>query len=92
MLRRGKSNLNLITKMLSSRPSQSKPDFSQALDYACEKCNGTLFAVRFLIKKFSALTSPTGEETLNPIQVFSCIGCNHVNQDFLPANEQIAAP
>jgi hypothetical protein len=70
---------------------QAKPDFSQALDYTCDKCGGTAFVAQYLIKKFSALLSPTGEEMLAPIQVFACAKCGHINNDFLPESDQVAA-
>lgn len=59
-------------------------DFDQASDVICDDCNHTSFVVRFYIKRFSALISPTGEETLVPMQVFACSNCGHVNEEFLP--------
>jgi hypothetical protein len=69
---------------------QAKPDFSQALDYTCEQCGNTAFVAQYLIKKFSALLSPTGEEMLAPIQVFGCAKCGHINSDFIPENDQMS--
>ena len=69
---------------------QAKPDFSQALDYTCEKCGGVAFVTQFLIKKFSALLSPTGEEMLAPIQVFACAKCGNINSDFIPESDQVS--
>lgn len=69
---------------------QAKPDFSQALDYVCEQCGNKAFVAQYLIKKFSALLSPTGEEALVPIQVFSCAKCGHINSDFIPENDQVS--
>ena len=34
--------------------------------------------------KVSALVSPTGKETVLPIQLFACAHCNHINEDMLP--------
>lgn len=72
--------------MSSMRPS---PDFTQASDYTCEQCEGKAFVAQYVIKKFSALVSPTGETQLAPIQVFACAKCSHINADFLPENDQI---
>ena len=69
---------------------QAKVDFSQALDYTCEQCGNKAFVAQYLIKKFSALLSPTGEEALVPIQVFSCAKCGHINSDFVPDSEEIS--
>jgi hypothetical protein len=44
-------------------------------------------ACAFLLRKVSALISPTGKETVVPIQVFACDSCNHVNKEFLPIDK-----
>lgn len=64
-------------------------DFSDAETYVCENCGHDHFEVTYLIKKFSALISPTGQEMLTPIQAFSCKECGHINKDFLPENETL---
>ena len=64
-------------------------DFSDAESYVCENCGHDHFEVTYLIKKFSALISPTGQEMLTPIQCFSCRECGHINKDFLPENETL---
>lgn len=64
-------------------------DFSDAETYVCENCGHDHFEVTYLIKKFSALISPTGQEMLTPIQAFSCKQCGHINKDFLPENETL---
>ena len=61
-------------------------DFSLAEDYRCDKCNNDRFIVNYMIKKFSALISPTGNEMLTPMQCFACNQCGHINSDFLPEN------
>ena len=35
----------------------------------------------FRVKKISAIISPTGEETIIPIQVLSCTKCDHIVSD-----------
>jgi hypothetical protein len=64
-------------------------DFSDAETYVCENCGHDHFEVTYLIKKFSALISPTGQEMLTPIQAFACKECGHINKDFLPENETL---
>lgn len=63
--------------------------FSDAVEYVCDKCNHDRFEVTYLIKKFSALLSPTGQEMLTPVQCFSCKSCGHINNDFLPDQETL---
>ena len=55
----------------------------------CENCDHTFFNTTFIIKEVSALASPTGEEMILPVQLFSCASCNHVNESFF---EHVGAP
>ena len=58
-------------------------NINDAEDVNCDKCQGTEFSPVFLIKRISALVSPTGKDVIIPIQVFKCDKCNHVNELFL---------
>jgi uncharacterized Zn finger protein len=77
---------------MQSKPLQQQQqlDFSQAENYKCDKCENDKFVVNYIIKKFSALVSPTGQEMLTPVQAFACTACGHINKDFLPENETIS--
>lgn len=59
-------------------------DFADADNYVCAQCGHDRFKVTYIIKKFSALVSPSGQEMLTPISCFSCEKCDHINEDFLP--------
>ena len=50
----------------------------------CKRCGNYTFNASFVVKKLSALVSPTGKETLVPIQVFTCCACAAI----LPLNEK----
>jgi hypothetical protein len=51
----------------------------EELDSAlCESCGGGYFTPSFIIKKVSALQSPTGQKMMIPIQVFKCNECGEV--------------
>ena len=73
------------------QPKQQQPqvsvDFSQATDIVCDECGHNKFSVVYLLKSFSALISPSGQETVVPVQAFACAECGHVNKDFLPDEE-----
>ena len=69
---------------------QMNVDLSSAMDVACEKCGGTFFREVALIKKISALLSPTGKEAVIPVGTFACASCGHVNAEFDP-NKRLAA-
>jgi len=58
-------------------------DLSNVDNVTCNECKGDHFSPTFLLKKISALMSPTGKETLIPIQVFKCDKCGHINELFL---------
>lgn len=75
------------------QPQQGQPDPNQmqvkvelkdTSDVSCEKCGHKLFTQLMMFKKLSAVMSPTGQESMIPIQVFACNDCGHVNEDFLP--------
>ena len=59
-------------------------NFSQTAALSCEKCDNEVFQPAFLLRKVSALVSPTGKETVVPVQLFACIKCGHVNEDMYP--------
>ncbi len=57
-------------------------------DIVCEKCGCQTFVQAFLFKKLSAVMSPTGRDTLVPLQTYKCSDCGHMNSDFLPKQPQ----
>ena len=54
----------------------------------CEKCGNGLFIQSFFLQKISALVSPTGQESIVPVQVYSCGNCGHINRKLNPTSEQ----
>jgi uncharacterized Zn finger protein len=69
-------------------------DLSNATDVVCESCGNYTFQEVVLMKKVSALVSPTGKEAIVPIPTFSCNACGFINKQFLPVKiaEQSEAP
>jgi len=61
---------------------QMNIDLKNATDVGCEKCENLYFIPVVMIKKISALLSPTGEELKVPIQAFQCTSCKHVEAPF----------
>ena len=51
---------------------QVKIDLSDADTMKCQKCGNSIFIQGYVIKRISAIVSPTGEEVIAPIQVFNC--------------------
>ncbi len=64
-------------------PKQLNIDLSSVDSIVCDNCENDNFSPTFIIKKISPLMSPSGKETLIPLQVFKCEKCNHINELFL---------
>jgi len=62
---------------------QVKVDLSQAETTKCEDCGNYIFIKGSIIKRLSALVSPTGEEALIPIEIYSCGNCGKVPKTML---------
>ena len=58
-------------------------DFDKTTPIKCESCENQGFEQVLLLRKVSALVSPTGKETIVPVAVFACAKCGHINQEFL---------
>lgn len=63
---------------------QLNVDISQAEDITCENCGNYTFNEVMLMKRLSALLSPTGKEAIIPIPTFACNACGFINRRFLP--------
>ena len=61
---------------------QESIDFSKTTEIKCEACGSSTFKQTLLLRKMSALVAPGGQETIIPMQVFSCEKCGHVNKEF----------
>ena len=59
-------------------------DYSQTEAIKCEECDSEVFQPAMVLRRVSALLSPTGKETVLPVQLFSCVKCGHVNKDMYP--------
>ena len=62
---------------------QVQIDLSDADTMKCQKCENSIFIQVYVIKKISAIVSPTGKEVIAPIQVFNCGNCG----EMLPLQE-----
>ena len=72
---------------MNNQQPQMQVDLSQTTAEVCEKCGNDTFVQVYQMRKLSALLSPTGQETMIPIQVFACAKCGHINKGFLPKGE-----
>ena len=62
---------------------QVQVDLKDADTMKCQACGNTVFIQGYVIKKISAIVSPTGKEVIAPIQVFNCGNCG----EMLPLQE-----
>tara|TARA_B100000287_G_C20226141_1_gene620148 strand:- start:367 stop:591 length:225 start_codon:yes stop_codon:yes gene_type:complete len=53
-------------------------DLSDADTMKCQSCENPVFIQGYIIKKISAILSPTGKEVIAPIQVFNCGNCGEM--------------
>ena len=65
------------------QPQQIQVDLSQAETMKCEYCGNYVFIKGTVIKRISALMSPTGQEALAPIEIYSCGNCGKVPKTML---------
>ena len=70
-------------KLLQPAQSEVKVDLKQADTVKCDDCGNYLFITGHVIKRLSPIISPTGQEALIPVQVYSCGNCGKVPKMFL---------
>ena len=69
---------------MSMRPRKPLPkaqvqvDLTDAETMTCMKCDNKIFIQGYVIKKISAIISPTGKEVIAPVQVFNCGNCGEL--------------
>ena len=56
-------------KKLKKPQAQVEVDIRDAETIKCNDCNNYLFITSFVLKRLSAIVSPTGQEALIPVQV-----------------------
>ena len=63
--------------------AQVQVDLTKADTIKCDDCGNYLFITANVIKRISPILSPTGQEALVPVQVYSCGNCGKVPKMFL---------
>ena len=74
--------MTTIKGNFGDNPQQPSIDFSKTSEIKCEVCLNDTFEQTLLLRKLSALVSPTNQETIVPSAVFACGKCGHVNSEF----------
>ncbi len=69
----------MSTKPMKPIPKQQvQVDLGDAETMTCQKCGNSIFIQGYVIKKISAIMSPTGKEVIAPVQVFNCGNCGEI--------------
>jgi hypothetical protein len=81
-------------KGLDGKPAQQTIDVEKLLasstPVACDQCGNQTFQEVVILRKLSAVASPSGKEANVPIPTFACNNCNWVNMSFLPPFMRVA--
>ena len=67
------------------KQKQVEVDLKSAETMKCAQCGNTIFIQGYIIKKISAIMSPTGQEVVAPVQVFNCGNCGTI----LPLSKEL---
>ncbi len=74
-------------KPLGGQPPQQEIDINDTETVVCDECGNATFIQCFFLRRISPLMSPTGQEAMVPIQVYSCGNCGKVPDKFMPNND-----
>lgn len=66
---------------MENQEQQLNIAFKDTQEFACE-CGNDVFLPVFKFRMLSALISPTGKESLIPIQQFQCTSCGNIPSKF----------
>jgi DNA-directed RNA polymerase subunit RPC12/RpoP len=76
----------MSTKPMKPLPTaQVQVDLKDAETMTCQQCDNKIFIQGYVIKRLSAIISPTGQEVIAPVQVFNCGSCG----ELLPLSDEI---
>ena len=70
-------------KPIQQPQQEVQVDLTKADTIKYEDCGNYLFITANVIKRISPILSPTGQEALVPVQVYSCGNCGKVPKMFL---------
>ena len=65
------------------KSTQVAVDLRKAETLKCEHCGNVVFIKGTVLKRLSALVSPTGQEAIVPIEIYSCGNCGEVPKSMM---------
>ena len=69
------------------KPPKKEIHFEDTESIKCDECGNATFIQCFFLRRISPIVSPTGQEAMVPIQVYSCGNCGKVPDKFMPSND-----
>ena len=73
--------------LTGGKAPQNEIDINDTETITCEDCNNATFIPAFFLRRISPIVSPTGQEAMVPIQVYSCGNCGKVPDKLMPTND-----
>ena len=70
--------------LTGGKAPQNEIDINDTETITCEDCNNATFIPAFFLRRISPIVSPTGQEAMVPIQVYSCGNCGKVPDKLMP--------
>ena len=79
--------MNMRPQKPIPKPKQQEVqvDLKNAETMTCASCDNKIFIQGYVIKKMSAIMSPSGKEMIAPVQVFNCGNCGEI----LPLSKEL---
>tara|TARA_R110002051_G_scaffold76799_2_gene140183 strand:- start:200 stop:448 length:249 start_codon:yes stop_codon:yes gene_type:complete len=70
--------MNMKARKPLADNQQQQVDINDTETMVCDDCGNAVFIPAFFLRRLSPLMSPTGQEALIPMQVYSCGNCGKV--------------
>ena len=74
--------------MKGGQPQQTQVDINDTEMIKCDDCGNASFIQAFFLRRLSALMSPTGQEAMIPVQIYSCGNCGKVPDKLIPTGNE----
>ena len=74
--------------LTGGKAPQNEIDINDTETITCEDCGNATFIQCFFIRRISPIVSPTGQEAMIPIEVFSCGNCGKVPDKMMPKGDE----
>ena len=70
------------------KPPKKEINIKDTESLKCDDCGNFSFIKSYFIRRISPIVSPTGQEAMIPIEVFSCGNCGKVPESMMPKGNE----